>query len=257
MAVTKRTRFEVLRRDNHTCRYCHESDAPLTVDHVVPVALGGTDAPANLVAACKDCNAGKSSSSPDGSLVAEVKEDTLRQANQIEQAYAVLVERMGVRDDYIDAWSESYTFTPLPTDWRNTIARWFDMGVPLELIVDAAKIACSKAQPFYGDQRFAYMCGIVWNQVHAVREVTATREAIEGAILSEEELTTLETKAFHSGSGVGWSEGWKAGCSEYGFADVYSRLVASVVDHTVFEYTKAWPGQPVVREAELSPWATQ
>ena len=56
MAVSKRTRFEVLRRDNHTCRYCGQSapDVKLTVDHVLPVALGGHDDPTNLVAACKD-----------------------------------------------------------------------------------------------------------------------------------------------------------------------------------------------------------
>lgn len=48
MALTKRTRFEVLRRDGHRCRYCGdtaEAGATLTVDHVVPVALGGTDEP--------------------------------------------------------------------------------------------------------------------------------------------------------------------------------------------------------------------
>ena len=39
MAVSKRTRYEVLRRDNHACRYCGASapDAKLTVDHVLPV----------------------------------------------------------------------------------------------------------------------------------------------------------------------------------------------------------------------------
>ena len=40
MAVSKRTRFEVLRRDNFTCRYCRSTDNELTVDHVTPVALG-------------------------------------------------------------------------------------------------------------------------------------------------------------------------------------------------------------------------
>ena len=64
MAIPKRTRFEVLRRDNHTCRYCRSTDNPLTIDHVTPVSLGGTDDPSNLVAACRDCNAGKASSSP-------------------------------------------------------------------------------------------------------------------------------------------------------------------------------------------------
>lgn len=41
MSVSKRLRFEVLRRDNHTCRYCGSSapEVKLTIDHVVPVAL--------------------------------------------------------------------------------------------------------------------------------------------------------------------------------------------------------------------------
>jgi 5-methylcytosine-specific restriction endonuclease McrA len=39
MAVSKRTRYEVLRRDNHACRYCGgiAPDVILTVDHVTPV----------------------------------------------------------------------------------------------------------------------------------------------------------------------------------------------------------------------------
>lgn len=52
MAVTKRTRFEVLRRDNYTCRYCRSTDGALTVDHVTPRSLGGSDDPSNLVACC-------------------------------------------------------------------------------------------------------------------------------------------------------------------------------------------------------------
>lgn len=88
MAVTKRLRYEVLRRDNHTCRYCGATppDVKLTVDHVTPVALGGTDEPANLVAACADCNAGKSSTSPDDALVEDVSQDALRWAKAMERA---------------------------------------------------------------------------------------------------------------------------------------------------------------------------
>ena len=78
MAVSKRTRFEVLRRDNYTCRYCRSTENQLTVDHVTPVALGGTDDPSNLVAACRDCNAGKASSSPDAETVARVSDDAMR-----------------------------------------------------------------------------------------------------------------------------------------------------------------------------------
>lgn len=65
MPVTKRVRFEVLRRDNHTCHYCGARAPEVAIDHVVPVALGGSDNPENLVAACAPCNSGKSSATPD------------------------------------------------------------------------------------------------------------------------------------------------------------------------------------------------
>ena len=76
MAISKRTRYEVLRRDNFTCRYCG-AFAPIVVlhvDHVVPRKLGGSDKPGNLVTACQDCNSGKSASPPPVGLVAEVEE---------------------------------------------------------------------------------------------------------------------------------------------------------------------------------------
>lgn len=59
--VTPRVRFAVLESAGFTCRYCGAM-APavrLVVDHVVPVADGGSDDPDNLVAACVECNAGK------------------------------------------------------------------------------------------------------------------------------------------------------------------------------------------------------
>ena len=52
----------MLQRDDYTCRYCG-GKAPavvLDVDHIVPVRDGGTDEMDNLVAACVDCNVGKS-----------------------------------------------------------------------------------------------------------------------------------------------------------------------------------------------------
>lgn len=82
MSVSKRLRFEIFRRDNHACRYCGAtaSDTPLTIDHVMPTALGGTNDPSNLVTACQDCNAGKTSSIPATLYVADVAEDALERA---------------------------------------------------------------------------------------------------------------------------------------------------------------------------------
>lgn len=54
-------RFRVLERDGFTCTYCGRKppDVVLHVDHVHPVAAGGTTTMDNLRTACQDCNLGK------------------------------------------------------------------------------------------------------------------------------------------------------------------------------------------------------
>lgn len=55
-------RFSVLERCGFRCVYCGASakdGATLEVDHVIPVAKGGDNDPANLEAACFACNRGK------------------------------------------------------------------------------------------------------------------------------------------------------------------------------------------------------
>lgn len=61
-ALATKTRFAVFTRDSFRCVYCgaRAPDVQLHVDHVKPVALGGTDDIANLATACADCNHGKS-----------------------------------------------------------------------------------------------------------------------------------------------------------------------------------------------------
>lgn len=49
----------VLARDGYVCRYCGTEEAPFDVDHVHPVALGGSDDPENLCVACVPCNRSK------------------------------------------------------------------------------------------------------------------------------------------------------------------------------------------------------
>jgi hypothetical protein len=85
MPVSQRLRYEVLRRDNHACRYCGATapDAKLHVDHVIPQALGGSDHPTNLVTSCQPCNTGKTSSMPNAMPVADVDQETFRRATLI------------------------------------------------------------------------------------------------------------------------------------------------------------------------------
>ncbi|MGZ3687325.1 MAG: HNH endonuclease [Bdellovibrionota bacterium] len=56
------------------CHYCERKfEGPeLTMDHVVPIARGGTSTPGNIVAACRDCNASKKLETPAEKLLREL-----------------------------------------------------------------------------------------------------------------------------------------------------------------------------------------
>tara|TARA_Y100001934_G_scaffold135181_1_gene163343 strand:- start:322 stop:540 length:219 start_codon:yes stop_codon:yes gene_type:complete len=56
--LSKKIRFEVLKKFRFKCAYCGASapDVLLEVDHILPVAEGGTNELTNLIAACKPCN---------------------------------------------------------------------------------------------------------------------------------------------------------------------------------------------------------
>ena len=57
----KKLRFEIFKRDGFRCVYCGCTPVQtvLRIDHVIPVAGGGSNKPENLVTSCHDCNAGK------------------------------------------------------------------------------------------------------------------------------------------------------------------------------------------------------
>lgn len=59
--IKTKIRFDVLERDGFKCQYCGvgAKDAELNVDHIKPLADGGTNALENLITACLSCNKGK------------------------------------------------------------------------------------------------------------------------------------------------------------------------------------------------------
>lgn len=179
MAVTKRTRFEVLRRDNYTCRYCHATDNPLTVDHVVPRALGGSDDPSNLVAACKDCNAGKSSAAPDASLVAQVDEFAVkwREAMNIaiQGALAQRDERAYIREQLLTYFESEWTgrcdppLPPLPDDWEKSVVTFYELGLLVDLLDEAIDITATHKE-LSGDRVFKYFAGVCWHKIREIQD---------------------------------------------------------------------------------------
>lgn len=182
MAVSKRLRFEVLRRDNHTCRYCGGTppDVILTVDHVIPVALGGSDDPDNLVAACKDCNAGKTSSNPDAPLVDGVADDALRWAAAMKQAAEErkLNNNTAVYEAVVQAWS-SFRRNQIPGDYRETIDQFLNAGLPADDIVQMAHVADARPSIY---NRWSYFCGCCWKRIEQMQE--RAQEILSGASLA-------------------------------------------------------------------------
>lgn len=169
MAVSKRTRYEVFRRDNHTCRYCKSTTSPLTVDHATPVALGGSDAPDNLVACCVDCNAGKASTVPDAETVAQVSDDARRWAAAMEQAASVMAEQVDEREAY---WAEFLNNWPqyryLPDSMERNVLRFYDLGLPRAVMAEAAYAAGNNKGIWDRDAYFAAIC---WKRLRAMQEI--------------------------------------------------------------------------------------
>jgi hypothetical protein len=188
MAVSKRLRFEILRRDNHQCRYCGRvaPDVTLTVDHVVPVALGGGDDPSNLVAACKDCNAGKSSVPADSTIVDDVSADAMRWARAMEMAAEErVVARSHAADLHAafkkewDNWTNKQGATcPRPHAWRETVDQLIRAGLDIEDLVELVKVAMES--PAYDTWR--YWCGCCWKRLKKMQERAAEIVANDGAL---------------------------------------------------------------------------
>ena len=179
-SISPRRRYEILRRDDHTCRYCggRAPDVALTVDHVIPVALGGTDDPTNLVAACKDCNTGKASTAPDAPTVAQVAEEQFRWAREMEAVARAAAEQAQAEHEYIaaldDAWAQwgygpNRTPVPRPKDWENSARHWKAAGLPIELLLDAVRIAMN-ADHVTPDNTWRYFCGVAWTKVRALQD---------------------------------------------------------------------------------------
>lgn len=182
MAVSKRLRYEVLRRDSHTCRYCGRSapDVKLQVDHVVPESLSGKTEASNLVTACADCNSGKSSTSPDAPLVAVVEEHAIAWSAAMKQAARALLNDIEARDsrraEFETAWNAwgrgsgpDRVAMPKDESWRQSVDQLTAAGLPMRVLLDCIPIAMEKAK-IPDDRRFRYMCGVAWNRVTELQE---------------------------------------------------------------------------------------
>lgn len=103
-AISKKIRFEVFKRDKFTCQYCGRKapDVVLNVDHINPVAEGGTNDILNLVTSCFDCNNGKRAIPLDKSAVLDKQRKQLEELQERREQIEMMFEWKQSLEDLSD-----------------------------------------------------------------------------------------------------------------------------------------------------------
>ncbi len=169
--ISKRLRFEVLKRDNFTCQYCSSKPpkVPLEVDHINPVSKGVKNDIDNLITACFDCNRGKSdielSSIPESLIEkTERKRIALEQYKQYQKL--VNAQQKIMNDDIkrveiaFASFFEGYCFS----EKFNLSVKRFIKELGVEQVCENMEYACVRVH-YKRDEVIKYFCGICWNQI--------------------------------------------------------------------------------------------
>ena len=158
MAITKRTRFEVFKRDSFKCQYCGRSapEVLLEADHVEPRTKGGSDDILNLLTACIDCNRGKSDRRIlDDSVIEKQKkqlQDLQKRREQLDMMFQWQKSLLGIQDDTVeklsDFWCEltDYTFSDVGKKMFKKLLSKFTIGELMEAMTKADNQYCDGTQ---------------------------------------------------------------------------------------------------------------
>jgi DNA-binding transcriptional ArsR family regulator len=142
-ALSKKTRFEVFKRDRFTCQYCGAKapDAVLHCDHVKPVAAGGENDILNLVTACQSCNSGKGARRLDDRSSVEKQRAQIEELEQRREQLEMMLkwrddnerERVDVVDEIAARILERGGFGP-NEHGKSNIRRWLRRYEAAELL---------------------------------------------------------------------------------------------------------------------------
>lgn len=148
-SLSKKTRFEVFKRDSFTCQYCGRMapDVVLNVDHIEPVSKGGTNDITNLITSCFDCNSGKSDRELSDDTVVKKQQRQLTELNARREQLEMMLEWRNTLDDLqeqqIDAYNsrlEFLTSLSLSKTGRKTVSKLL-VKFNISELLDALDIA--------------------------------------------------------------------------------------------------------------------
>lgn len=173
-ALSKKTRFDVFKRDGFVCQYCgrHPPVVLLAVDHINPVKLGGTNDEGNLVTSCEDCNAGKAAvplTIAPRPLAERASETIEREAQLAGYASIMDLKRERIEDE---AWRIADVLSDGASQKKGfhkpdfLSIKQFIERLGFYEVLEAADIAdARKGPPISIYTRWKYFCGVCWKKI--------------------------------------------------------------------------------------------
>jgi HNH endonuclease len=151
--LSKKTRFEVFKRDSFKCQYCGASspEAVLVVDHIDPISKDGADEMFNYITSCQPCNAGKSDRKLDDQSTLARQKAQLDELNARREQLEMLMNwRSGIKDiketqaDVLcEAWKSAAPGYVLNETGKKTL-RGYMRKFSMEQILDAFEVVGDK-----------------------------------------------------------------------------------------------------------------
>lgn len=173
-SLSKKTRFEVFKRDNFKCQYCNSSppNVALEIDHIHPVSKGGVDELDNLITACFECNRGKSDRTLD--IVPESLIDKSERIKIANDQFRLLKKESNKKkkiiessiDDVEKVFNSFYDDYGFTSKFRITVKKFND-SLGVDDVIDSMERACFKFanRTNDGSDCLKYFCGICWNKI--------------------------------------------------------------------------------------------
>ena len=152
--LNKKMRFEVFKRDKFTCQYCGRMspDVILEVDHIKPVADGGTNDLLNLITSCRDCNRGKGKRRLDDCSEVKKQQARIKELSEKNEQLMMLMEwrkeLSNFKNNEVDAICNAFSdatnnAVTVNENGRNTAKKLLEQ-FSLNEILDAVDIAINR-----------------------------------------------------------------------------------------------------------------
>lgn len=188
-SISKKTRFELFKRDSFACQYCGQSapEVILEPDHINPVHNGGDNNLMNLVTSCFDCNRGKAGNLLSDKSVIKKQRKQLEELTERRNQLAMMLQwrdsLKSIKDDEANivahAWHEATnghsSLNSTGLDSAKKLIQKFGISAVLDAIETSRTSYISKIN--WEDENSNFHAGSAWHKVGGICKISSKPEA--------------------------------------------------------------------------------